>query len=294
MPAYNAATFIEESILSVLKQTYPNWELLIVDDGSIDNTADIAQKFCDIDVRIKYLFQENGKQGKARNFAIQQSKGEYIAFLDADDLWVAEKLERQVTVLRENSEISLIFSNGYVMIEDKIEAFPIVVKNIWTSDDIPFFIENNRVPILSVIVKKTAIIAVGGFSENSEIQNVEDYHLWMKLLFSGFKFMSVKEQLFIYRIHSSQSTYGGRHTTQPIIKMFIDLRRLWQTNKLYDILMCKRLKWFLFDPQIRDLTIPFLSSLLYSSSSIKTMMFKLISNFNIGNLKYRLLFKLCP
>ena len=110
MPAYNAEKFIRESITSVLQQTYSNWELIIVDDGSTDNTKKIIQAFAQQDGRIHYIYQPNGKQGKARNAGIRHASGDLIAFLDADDLWTKDKLEKQGSLIR-RTNADLIFSD---------------------------------------------------------------------------------------------------------------------------------------------------------------------------------------
>jgi glycosyltransferase involved in cell wall biosynthesis len=92
MPAYNAANYIQEAIDSVINQTFVDWELIIVDDGSTDHKKDIiTAKNVLVDERIHYYYQENGKQGKARNLAIK-IKRKYLAFLDADDLWIPQKI----------------------------------------------------------------------------------------------------------------------------------------------------------------------------------------------------------
>lgn len=101
MPTYNCSRFIAESIRSVLSQTYTNWELLIVDDCSTDNTAEIVNAFTDS--RIRYM-QNEKNEGAAltRNKALRAAKGRYIAFLDADDLWAPEKLEKQIVFMQQN------------------------------------------------------------------------------------------------------------------------------------------------------------------------------------------------
>src|SRR5215467_11570142 len=96
MPAYNAEKYIADSIRSVLAQTYTDWELIVVVDGSTDNTASLVQQFVTRDSRIKYFFQENGRLGKARNTGIKNASGSLIAFLDSDDLWLETKLELQL------------------------------------------------------------------------------------------------------------------------------------------------------------------------------------------------------
>lgn len=102
MPSYNTAKYIAESIRSVLTQTYENWELLIVDDCSTDNTDEIVKPFL-TDERIKYFKNENNSGAAvSRNRALREAKGKWIAFLDSDDLWVPEKLEKQIGFMREN------------------------------------------------------------------------------------------------------------------------------------------------------------------------------------------------
>src|ERR1700744_5385897 len=93
MPAYNAENFIGSAIESVLDQTYLNWELIVVNDGSTDQTAAIVETFAASDKRIKCISQPNMRQGAARNTGIKNSRGDLIAFLDADDLWLPGKLE---------------------------------------------------------------------------------------------------------------------------------------------------------------------------------------------------------
>ncbi len=102
MPSWNTARFISESIQSVLAQTYKNWELLIVDDHSTDNTDEIVQPFL-FDERIKYFKNEkNSGAAVSRNKALREAKGKWIAFLDSDDLWLPEKLERQIAFMQKN------------------------------------------------------------------------------------------------------------------------------------------------------------------------------------------------
>src|SRR3978361_2227094 len=93
MPAYNAQKYVAKSIESVLAQTWQNWELIIADDGSTDDTAEVIKQFCISDLRIKYTPLSNSGPGMAKNAAIAKSQGKYIAFLDSDDLWAKEKLQ---------------------------------------------------------------------------------------------------------------------------------------------------------------------------------------------------------
>lgn len=117
MPMYNCQNFIQESIESVLQQTYQNFELIIVDDGSIDRSYSIAKQLSEEDKRIKlYALKKNKGVAYARNYATRLAKGELIAFLDCDDLWMPEKLEKQVSFMQEKN---ILFSYTSYMIVDK-------------------------------------------------------------------------------------------------------------------------------------------------------------------------------
>jgi len=243
MPAYNAEKYIAESIESVIKQTYQNWELIIIDDGSTDRTAEMVNNFKS-DRRIKYFYQSNGKQGKARNLGIKKSTGEYIAFLDADDKWASEKLSIQMTFLSADHMIDLLFSQGYSVEDDLIKDYNVCVKDLWDQRDVSTFIDQNQIPILSVLVRKDALTKVNNFSESENIQNVEDYHLWLKLLIHGCKFKSIPDRLFYYRIHRQQATFQNNNTDWPSFYLFEDIYDL--SDKGVKKVIINKLKWLIF------------------------------------------------
>ena len=112
MPAYNSGRFIGEAIESVIKQTYPDLELIVIDDDSRDSTRsiveDLQKKFPE---KIRYIRQENGGPSKARNAGINQARGEYIAFLDADDIWHAFRLQEGMAILEKDPQIALVHGN---------------------------------------------------------------------------------------------------------------------------------------------------------------------------------------
>jgi len=210
MPAYNSEKYIAASIESVLAQTYLNWELLIVNDGSADKTEKIVKVYADKDFRIKYFYQQNAGQGAARNLALANARGKYVAFLDSDDLWLPIKLEKQICYISE-SEADVIFSNGYIIHGDIIKAvgtldFAIDNCLIFGDDAILRLISGNFIMILSVLVKRKCLDEVGGFNASRLIQNAEDYHLWLKLAANNNKFLYLNDKFFYYRYHPNQST----------------------------------------------------------------------------------------
>jgi teichuronic acid biosynthesis glycosyltransferase TuaG len=245
MPAHNAGKYLNESINSVIGQTYSNWELIIVDDGSTDTTATIANEYAANDPRIKYFYQEQGRQGKARNLAINNSQGYYLAFLDADDIWVNHKLQTQIEILKSRPDLDLICSQGYYLYEDgKSDFFYTTIKDWNWEADSETFIKMNQVAILSAVVKRAAVIDAGLFTEKLAIQNMEDYHLWLKLLRKEYRFLSIPDFLFYYRVHQSQSTYNGIDC-QKLLNCYLDLIE----NNILDInspALRNQVKWMVF------------------------------------------------
>lgn len=218
MPAYNAGQFIRQAIASVLQQTYTRWELIVVDDGSTDDTATMVQALVQEDNRIRYLFQENGRQGKARNTGISYAAGDIIAFLDADDAWMPHKIEKQVNLMREHGA-DLVFADVYV-----IDEAGVIIRSTWNVRDglyagnqgLRIFFEGNEIPLVSAMVKKDCLLAVGGFSESTAVQYGEDYELWLRLLLNGAIFSSTSDRLAQYRVHHRQATSDGASHLQVI------------------------------------------------------------------------------
>jgi len=217
MPAFNAASFIGEAIASVREQTFADWELLVVDDGSTDGTASVVAEWSARDARIRLLQQPNGGQGNARNNAIRATSAPWIAFLDADDLWESEKLASQWKALEEQPS-DVIFSDGHIFSEGKA-APPATfgtLRGMWSGEGfLPMSLEINRVPILSALISKAAIEEVGGFDERREVQTCEDYDLWLRLARSGASFQGMPDVLVRYRRHSGAMTVGS-HAIAPL------------------------------------------------------------------------------
>lgn len=246
MPAYNAGKYISESIESVINQTYKNWELMVVNDGSTDNIAAIVADYKRADPRIKYLFQPNGKQGKARNLGINNSSGKYIAFLDADDKWTPDKLTVQMQLITANEDIDMIFSQGYCINGNQIENYDVAIKELWKLDNFHDFIHHNQVPIVSVLTKKEVLEQVGNFTELEQIQNTEDYHLWLKLLANGNRFRSVANRLFYYRMHTGQATFQNKNLEWSTFNMYKDIFHLYPSTLIRKLIINK-LRWLIFN-----------------------------------------------
>ncbi len=180
IPTFNCARWITESIESVLHQTYGNHEILIVDDGSTDHTKTVIDRYTGHD-RIEYFYQENQGAASARNTGIEHATGTYLAFLDADDVWLPEKTERQLSVIREHPDVALVTSNA-LLIDQKGR---ITGKNQNTFPDDPdqllheLFLNNIVKSTPSILVKRSAAEAIGGFDES--LPHREDHFFMMRI-----------------------------------------------------------------------------------------------------------------
>lgn len=193
-PAYNAERFISETIESVLAQTYSNWEMIIVDDASTDRTIEIVQSYVNKDHRIKlHQLEKNSGSGVARNRAMDLAKGRFIAFLDSDDLWMPEKLERQIKFMLEN-DIAFSFTKYVRMEEDgtvtnAVTDAPAKV----TYDDL---MKHCVIGCLTVVLDRSKI----GEERMLEIRTRQDYVFWLMLTKKGFIAHGLPEVLSKYRL----------------------------------------------------------------------------------------------
>jgi teichuronic acid biosynthesis glycosyltransferase TuaG len=226
IPAYNCADYLAKTVESVQNQQYLFWELVIVDDGSTDKTLEVIEKLIESDSRIRLLKQPNGRQGKARNNGIRHAKGEWIAFLDADDLWPENKLSLQLSKTLE-ANVDLSFTDGFICLGNNMNLrefrFGVIDKFHQGYKSILEFHEQNRIPTSSVLVKKSALLEVGGFSEKLKIQNCEDYLLWVTLLTRGKKYLGIEEPLLFYRVHDGSSTSTEYKAKLPLIYALLEM-----------------------------------------------------------------------
>lgn len=179
MPTYDCASFISGSIESILTQTFKDFEIIVIDDGSNDNTREVLSHYYD---KITYILQENRGPAAARNTGILKSSGEYIAFLDADDLWHPKKLEIQVKYLNENPQVMLVCSDAERFDENGILAGTKLGK-IGITGRLTFekLLYQNYIQTLTVMFKRECINKVGLFDESKDLFFVEDYDLWLRI-----------------------------------------------------------------------------------------------------------------
>lgn len=213
IPAFNAEKFVLETLNSVVNQTFGNYEIIVVDDGSTDNTYRITKEFLDAEnVNYRIIKHEKNRGiGAARNTGIKNSKGKYIAFLDADDIWYKYKLQKVYEVLSKNPNVNIACHDEYLVVDgkivDKLKCGPFV-DNMYEK----LLFEGNCLSTSATVVEKDKLIEVGLFSEDLSFNGVEDYELWLRLAKLGCYFYFLHEVLGEYRMRTS--SISSNITTQ--------------------------------------------------------------------------------
>lgn len=198
-PSYNSSKYIKQTIQSVLSQTYENWELIVVDDCSTDNSVEIIKEFAVNNSKIRLLeFQINKGAAEARNAAITMAKGEFIAFLDSDDIWKPFKLEQQINFM--GNELDFTFT-AYELIDE----FGSKLNQQVDINQVGSFDYEDMLKKKATLGCSTVIVRSSGFSDISmpPLRTGQDYALWLKLLKTGKKAYVLSEILGQYRILSN-------------------------------------------------------------------------------------------
>ncbi len=198
-PSYNSSPFIKETIESVQAQSYANWEMIIVDDKSKDDSVHVIKQYIEKDPRIKLItLTQNAGAARARNIALKEAQGDYIAFLDSDDLWLPTKLEEQVAFMQKDN---LAFSfTSYSLIDEQGNSMNIKV-NAPKVVDYKYLLGNTTIGCLTVMLDRHQFKQI----EMPVIQP-EDTALWLALLRLGYQAYGLQKILSKYRIVSNSTS----------------------------------------------------------------------------------------
>jgi glycosyltransferase involved in cell wall biosynthesis len=199
IPAFNAAQTVAQTLESLRAQTYENFEAIIVDDGSADDTATIVKNFCAADPRFIYKLKPHSGLPGTRNAGIEIARGEFIAFLDADDVWLPEKLARQMDLFRADTRVNLAFTNFFIWDGQRDLMIYYRENRLLPEGDVARQLMSSSIfGISSVVVRRAAF--EGGFSFDASLTGgSEDWDLWLRLAGRGLFARGLREPLMRYR-----------------------------------------------------------------------------------------------
>lgn len=214
VPCYNQAQYLDECLQSVVNQTYQDWECIIIDDESLDNTAEVVSKWANKDIRFKYLFQENAGVCKARNLGIHNSNGTFILPLDADDYISENYLEACIKSI-ENTKSKIVFGRVSFFGEKTNE---LILQNTVEIKDL---LEFNKIHC-SGLFRKEDFFKTGGYDENMKF-GFEDWELWINILKDGGKAIKANNCILYYRIkdNSRSTEIDSDHVKSNLMKDYI-------------------------------------------------------------------------
>lgn len=209
MPAYNAEHYIAETLTSVSSQTLGDWECVIVDDGSSDDTLQIARSFAQADCRFQVMHQANAGCSAARNLGMRAARGEFVCLLDADDLYHPDYLATQAAFIDAHPEFDLYSCNGLILLADGSTTpyFTDAIHQRVVSFTLEDWFPSCPVLIMSIL-RREAAERIGGFRE--DLRHAEDYDFWLRLMSSGGRHIHNPAVLCTYRRHP-----GGKSTNRP-------------------------------------------------------------------------------
>lgn len=227
VPVYGVEKYIGVTVQSVLEQTYKNFELLIVDDGSLDKSIEICQQFTD--PRIQIIRQENQGVCSARNTGIRHARGEYLAFLDGDDLWLPKKLEKHVEHLENSPAVGVSFSRS-AFIDEAGEPLGIYQMPKLKEISPPLILRRNPIGNGSVPVIRREVFAAIKYQDcyfDEQLRHFEDVECWLRIaLKTDWKIEGIPEALTLYRVNSK-----GASTN--LVKQIEDLEKVLEKTRSY-------------------------------------------------------------
>jgi glycosyltransferase involved in cell wall biosynthesis len=222
MPAYNAERFLAEAIESVLVQTWPDFELIVVNDGSTDNTLAIAEKYATQDARVKVYSQPNVGIAPTLNRCIELASSEWIFRMDADDLMLPNRLQRQLAFIQKHPELAVVSSlirhidsKNRVIGKDNTELFTHEAVNKLVSANEPVGFSHP-----AAAFRKSAVLAVGGYRQ--AFWPAEDIDLWNRLVEKDYKILVQPEVLLDYRIHGNSTSISRARLTRTKVRWLKD------------------------------------------------------------------------
>ena len=228
LPTYNRAeSFLARAIDSVVNQSYKDWELIVIDNNSTDNTRDLIDSYKNNQIHL-YNISNNGNIAKSRNLGISKAKGNFIAFLDSDDYWELDKLEKCAAILKNNLDYDGVCHAEYWLYPDKSKLIKKYGPKRYFSYT-NLLMRGNSVSLSAMIINKHNIMLANSFSENTEMITAEDYDLWIKLAKNETNIGFTNEPLGYYQIHDISESSNILRNTNAVITV---IRSHLRDNKI--------------------------------------------------------------
>lgn len=222
IPTYNHAHFLGRALQSVLDQTYTNWEAIVIDNHSQDNTEEVLQTFPDPRITLLKI-HNNGVIAASRNMGIRAAKGEWIAFLDSDDVWYPQKLEIAINEIQANPSVD-VCSTDEILVDDLTDNKKLLRYGPYCTDFYKILlVTGNRLSTSATLVRRNFLNENSIlFRENKEFVTAEDYDLWLLLARSGAKFKFIHSVQGEYLIHANNSSGQVERHSQNVINVIKD------------------------------------------------------------------------
>ncbi len=222
MPAYNVEPFVDAAVASVRAQTFRDFELLVVDDGSTDGTAAVVERHVGEDRRVRLLGQANAGISAARNLALRHARGALIAILDSDDTWTPAYLESQVRVLEQRPDVDIVSGNAWFQggPQDGRTAAP--TPDPRADPDLSALLQDETSVFIMSVFRREVIDSVGGFDES--FRSNEDYDLWIRAAMAGFRFTRTNTPAGYYRRRDDSLSADELRMLNGILRVYAKTR----------------------------------------------------------------------
>lgn len=244
VPCYNQAQYLDEALQSVLDQTYQDWECILVNDGSSDTTEKIALEWCERDSRFIYFKKENGGLSSARNAGLRNAKGDYIQFLDSDDLLAAEKLFLSAKLFEVDTTLDVVITD-YNMLDSKNFQIKPPIYDI-SNVDFNFYTIVNQwdidftIPIHCALFKKSSI---GTLQFDESLKAKEDWLFWVQFFKKSHKFAFIHQKLVSYRLHENSMTQSASYMVESQSLALVLIKEELSAAQ-YELFLLNRLNFY--------------------------------------------------
>lgn len=234
IPLYNGERYIAQTITSVLQQTYQNFEIIVVDDCSTDTSHQIVEDLARYDTRIRQIVVEANFGGPAgpRNIGIENALGDYIAFLDADDIWKETKLQKQVEYLNAHPDVTLVYSLADII--DEHSVLQSKAKQSWIKESMRFLLGDKTASYYFNLINNNTVMlrreGIGRFNENRSFHAIEDWIFYSEILQKGAKIYRIDEALIDYRVHAM--SISNRTSDRSYRKIYCMYSTFFLDNKI--------------------------------------------------------------